>query len=209
MKHVAFIGFAFLSVVACGTGSNPADASSADTSTLDDGSGMDGTTAGDTGADVASGPMVLTSSAYMEGQKIPTVHECSPAGQNQSMPLAWTPGPQGTQSYAIVMRDLDFQMGFIHWVIWDIPANVMSLPQDVQHAYQPSIPAGAKQAPFNGQVTGYYGPCSPNSVNTYELTLYAIPTATIAGLTQMTSKAQAATAIVNAATATAKLSGES
>jgi Raf kinase inhibitor-like YbhB/YbcL family protein len=133
----------------------------------------------------------------------------SGGGENASPPLAWTAGPSGTQSYAIVMRDLDFANGFLHWVIWDIPASVLSLPENVEHAYQPSVPAGAKQAPFNANLVGYQGPCSPNSTNTYELTLYAIPTPTIAGLDEQSTKAEAEAAIEAAATASTTLSGES
>ena len=47
-------------------------------------------------------------------------------------------------------------------------------------------------------------PCS-----TYEITLYAIPTATMPGLTQQTAKGPAAQAIVDAAIASTKLAGES
>lgn len=162
-------------------------------------------------ADSATGPLVVTSTAYTMGQVIPTKHECASngPGMNVSPPLAWSGGPAGTLSYAIVMRDLDFQGGFIHWVIWDIPGGTQSLAEDVPHTANPATPAGAKQADFNGTITGYQGPCSPGGVNTYEITLYAIPTATIAGITPATAKAAAATAIVNAATATAKLAGES
>jgi len=170
--------------------------------------GSGGAVDGGGGQGGASG-FALTSSAYTEGTMIPKKYECtSGGGQSVSPPLSWTAGPAGTQSYAIVMRDLDFN-GFLHWVIWDIPGNLRALPENVQQVYQPSDPAGAKQAPFNGTVTGYYGPCSPSSVNTYELTIYAIPTATLAGLSQTSTKTQAADAIVAAATASAKLSGES
>jgi Raf kinase inhibitor-like YbhB/YbcL family protein len=158
----------------------------------------------------AAGSFTLTSTAYAEGGMIPEKHECTNGGgQNASPPLAWSGAPAGTQSYAIVMRDLDFQNGFIHWVIWDIPGNLTSLPEDIEHVYEPATPAGAKQARFNQAIRGYQGPCSPNSVNTYEVTLYAIPTATMQGLNQATSKAQAATAIVGAAIASTKLAGES
>jgi len=120
-------------------------------------------------------------------------------------------------SYAIVMRDLDFvQNGapFIHWVIWDIPSTTTSLPEGVAQTGQPANVPGAKQANFNQQVIGYYGPCSPNSVNRYELTLYAIPTATIAGITPAggqnpSTKIQAAAAIEAAKTASTKLQGKS
>jgi hypothetical protein len=217
----------FLVVASCGDSDTPTPgASSSGTSggpTADSGgtAEQDGSSSGnpaDSGnttdtstADSATGPLVVTSTAYANGQPIPTKYECSSngPGMNVSPPLAWSGGPAGTQSYAIVMRDLDFQNGFIHWVIWDIPASSLSLAENVEHAANPTVPAGAKQAAFNGSITGYQGPCSPGGVNTYEITLYAIPTATIAGITTATAKAAAATAIVNAATATAKLAGES
>lgn len=165
---------------------------------------------GGTGGQGGEAPFALTSSVFAEGAVIPEIHECeSGGGQNTSPPLSWTPGPAGTQSYAIVMRDLDFQNGFLHWVIWDIPAATAALPQGVEQTYQPADPAGAKQAPFNGAVVGYYGPCSPNSVNTYEFTVYAIDVATLPGLDQTSTKQEAEQAIVEAALASTKLAGES
>ena len=222
----AIVGSAVLTVLlaiaSCGdSGTTDAPSGSSGTSggpTADSGEGgsssgnpADSSTTTDSTADVATGPFTLTSSAYMNGKTIPTKHECSSngPGMNVSPPLAWSDAPAGTQSYAIVMRDLDFQNGFIHWVIWDIPASSLALPENVEHAATPAAPAGAKQANFNGSIIGYQGPCSPGGVNTYEITLYAIPTATVAGITPATAKAAAAAAIVGAATATAKLAGES
>jgi Raf kinase inhibitor-like YbhB/YbcL family protein len=141
---------------------------------------------------------------------VPQRHECTTGGgQNVSPLFSWTAGPAGTQSYALIMRDLDFMNGFLHWVIWDIPGTVRALPENIQPVYQPSDPAGAKQAPFAGTTIGYYGPCSPSSVNTYEFTIYAMPAATLAGLSEQSDKAQAAAAIVAAALASTKLAGES
>jgi Raf kinase inhibitor-like YbhB/YbcL family protein len=162
------------------------------------------------GGTAGAGGFALTSSAYGEGDTIPQKYECtSGGGQSVSPPLAWTPGPTGTQSYAIVMRDLDFQNGFLHWVMWDIPATTLSLPEGVEQVYQPSVPAGAKQAPFNASVIGYYGPCSPSSVNTYQITVYALPVASLSGLDQTSSNSEAEAAIVAGASASAALSGES
>ncbi len=141
---------------------------------------------------------------------IPQEHECEmDGGQNVSPPLTWTPGPPGTMSYAVVMRDLDFMNGFLHWVIWDIPSTTTSLPSNVEGVYQPAVPAGAKQAPFGGGTTGYFGPCSPNLTNTYEFTVYAIGVGTLPGLDQQSSKGSAEAAILGAALAEAALSGES
>lgn len=120
----------------------------------------------------------------------------------------------GTMSFALVMRDLNFKPPpqnepFIHWVIWDIPSSLTSLPEAVAATPNPPNVQGAKQAKFNALVTGYYGPCSLSSTNTYELTLYAIPQASISGITPATDKVEAAKAIEAAATASTKLSGKS
>ena len=115
-------------------------------------------------------------------------------------------------SYAIVMRDLSFTPNgkpFVHWVIWDIPGASKSLPEGVENTANPTNVAGAKQARFNASIIGYQGPCSPNSVNNYEITLYAIPTANMAGITTTTEKNAAADAIEAAKTASAKLTGKS
>lgn len=161
-----------------------------------------------TGGSGGSVPFALTSPAFTEGQTIPSAQECTQTGgQDLSPALNWTPGPVGTQSYAIVMRDLD--LNFVHWVIWDIPGNVLSLPENVEQTFMPSVPAGAKQAALTPTVTGYFGPCSPNAVDTYELTVYALPVPSLSGIDQTSTSQQAADAIVAAATAHATLSGES
>ena len=109
------------------------------------------------------------------------------------------------------MRDLDFMNGFIHWVMWDIPGNVFAMGEGVPEGFAPGppAPAGSKQAPFNGQLEGYLGMCSCNSINTYEFTVYAIPTATLATLDMGSTKEEAEAAIVAAAIASASVQGES
>jgi Raf kinase inhibitor-like YbhB/YbcL family protein len=165
---------------------------------------------GNAAQDGAGGSFSLTSGAFAEGEVIPQQYECTTGGgTNISPPLAWTAGPPATQSYAVVLRDLDYQSGFLHWVIWDIPASVHALPENVGEGFEPATPAGAKQAPFLTGAVGYYGPCSPNSVNTYEFTVYALPGATLSGLDASSTIQQAATAIESSALASAKLSGES
>lgn len=217
------VGSLLLGSVACGddtssTGSGGGGGASSTTtsSTGEDGSSTTSSTTttsssaggGGEGGEGGAVPFAISSPAFDEGGTIPSANVCvSGGGANQSPVLSWTAGPAGTQSYAIVMRDLDFQSGFLHWVIWDIPVN--TLPAGIENVYQPSAPAGAKQAPFNQGLVGYYGPCSPNSVNTYQFTVYAIPSATLSGLSASSSKQEAAAAIEAAAIASASLSGES
>jgi Raf kinase inhibitor-like YbhB/YbcL family protein len=140
---------------------------------------------------------------------IPMKYLCKQGGgDGVSPPLAWTPGPSGTMSYALVMRDQSIG-GFLHWVAWDIPVGVNGLPEGVENVYAPSDPAGMKQAPFNQNVVGYFGPCSPNSVNDYEITIYAIDAATIDTLNESSNKDDAEKAILQHEIASTKLTGKS
>ena len=190
-------------------------AGSGGTAGADAGGGAAGAAAtGGNGGAVEAGPFELTSTAFVEGATIPTIHECGPQtvpngpGQDVSPPLAWTPGPEGTQSYALVMQDIDSSV--IHWVVYDIPATASSLPQGIVPGYAIGDPSGAKQAELQGSgYFGYFGPCSPGVVNTYRFTLYAMPTATLAGATMQSSETELAASIPAASIASAALAGES
>jgi Raf kinase inhibitor-like YbhB/YbcL family protein len=153
--------------------------------------------------------LALTSTAFAEGDMIPEKYGCPgvPGGQNVSPPLAWTGGPSEAQSYAIVMRDNDFG-GFLHWVIFDIPKG-KSLPEGVEAVFEPANVPGAKQSRFATGAPGYFGPCSPTTVNTYQFTVHALPEATLAGMSDQSTNQDAATAIEAASLASAPLAGES
>ena len=64
----------------------------------------------------------LTSSAFKDGQPIPTQYSCD--GLNQSPALEWGEPPAGTKSFALVIDDPDAPSGtFRHWGAYDIPAS--------------------------------------------------------------------------------------
>ncbi len=158
----------------------------------------------------------LTSSAFVNGGVIPKVHECTsggghdPAKRNESPPLSWSGAPAAAKSYAIVMRDLD-NANLIHWVIYDIPVAATSLPQNVEHAYRPAVPAGARQIYYRGSASlyGYQGPCSPSTVNTYEFVVHALDQTSLTSLTSSSSTQTAARTIAAASVGSARISGES
>ncbi|WP_410656990.1 YbhB/YbcL family Raf kinase inhibitor-like protein [Amycolatopsis sp. lyj-112] len=158
----------------------------------------------------------LSSNAFVNGGIIPKAHECTsgggqdPAKKNESPPLAWSGAPAAAKSYAIVMRDLD-NANLIHWVIYDIPANTASLPQAVEHAYRPSLPAGARQVYYRGSASlyGYQGPCSPSTVNTYEFVVHALSQTSLTSLNSSSSTQTAARTITAASLASTRISGES
>lgn len=158
----------------------------------------------------------LSSSAFADGGVMPKVHECTSGGgsdpgkRNESPALTWSGAPTGAKSYAIVMRDLD-NASLIHWVIYDIPANTTSLPQNVDHTYQPTTPAGARQVYYRGSASlfGYQGPCSPSTVNTYEFVVHALNQSSLTSLNSNSSTRTAARTIAAATIGSARITGES
>ena len=74
--------------------------------------------------------MKITSTSITEGQPIELAYAHADAGgKNINPQLSWTPGPEGTKSYAITIYDPDAPTGsgFWHWILADIPADVTSL----------------------------------------------------------------------------------
>jgi Raf kinase inhibitor-like YbhB/YbcL family protein len=179
--------------------SGPTDGASADALASRD-AAVDGD------ANVAPGTFTLTSTAFAASGSIPAVHTCD--GANESPPLTWTDAPAGTQSYAVVMRDLSIASPNYHWVIYDIPAATTSLPQAVESVASPSVPAGAKQTLWSFDAHySYRGPCPPSGAHDYQFTVYSFATPTIAVLAPGTD-AVAADAVIQAnKTGSAMLSG--
>lgn len=134
-----------------------------------------------TDGDAAPSVLTLTSTAFVEGGAIPVTHALCPDGSgNESPPLAWANPPAGTQSYAVVMRDVDVAApDNYHWVIWNIPASATSLPQGIAAQASPPTPAGAKQAHWSFSADySYQGPCPP-AKHHYRFAVYTFATPTI------------------------------
>jgi phosphatidylethanolamine-binding protein (PEBP) family uncharacterized protein len=145
---------------------------------------------GGSGSSVSTPPFGFGSSVFSDGQTVPQEYRC----QAPSPDLTWSGGP-AAKSYAIVMKDVTpgFANGTLHWVIFDIPSTVHSLPEGVPVGYAPAAPAGAHQAPIYNGTKGFTGPCGGN--NTYELTLHAVDVATLPGVTEASTGPAAVTAI--------------
>jgi hypothetical protein len=150
-----------------------------------------------------SAGLTVTSTAFTEGGMIPQLHTCG--GMNQSPPFAWPAGPAGTMSYALVMTDI-MNLGFNHWMIWDIPAATTSLPTNVMKVANPAMPMGAKQNQSNG--FGYAGPCpGAGTTHTYKFDVYALSVATLPNVTTASMRAQVMAEITKATLATGSISG--
>jgi Raf kinase inhibitor-like YbhB/YbcL family protein len=174
----------------------------------DAGSGVDAADSGGADAsaqaDVASTAFTLTSSAFADRGNLSAIFDC---GSDVSPPLAWTPGPAGTQSYGVVLTDAQ---GLYYWILWDIPATTTSLPQGVDHLAMPATPAGSEQI-ASGLATstwsGYAGPCPELAETPYTFAVYALSVATLPGITTSSTGAAVFAAMQASTLAGAKLTG--
>jgi Raf kinase inhibitor-like YbhB/YbcL family protein len=109
-------------------------------------------------------------------------------GTNISPAMTWTGAPAGTQSFVVLLQDLTNTMA--HWVLWNIPASVTSLPENVpKTSAMPAMPAGSQQCSI-GQGDGYFGPGACGNV--YEFVVYALSIPTFSP-TQATNQMQVRT----------------
>lgn len=117
--------------------------------------------------------MKLTSKAFQEGGMIPAQYTCT--GANISPPLAWEGVPEKTKSLALIVDDPDAPgKVWVHWVAFNIPANVKEMPENVPA--QENINGGGKQGTNDFKKVGYGGPCPPSGTHRYYFKLYALDT---------------------------------
>ena len=116
--------------------------------------------------------IVLSSTAFKEGDKIPGKHTCD--GQDISPALMWNEPPEQTESLALIVDDPDAPSGvFTHWVLFNIPKNVYQLGEGVSS--QEQLDNGALQGKNGFGRIGYGGPCPPQgSTHRYQFTIYAL-----------------------------------
>lgn len=121
--------------------------------------------------------MTLTSSAFEQGGKIPSKYTCE--GDDISPPLAWDGAPDDTKSFVLIIDDPDApdpkapRLVWVHWVVYNIPPDTTSLPEDAGSAgLVQDIAIGVND--FKN--TSYGGPCPPVGRHRYFHKLYALDT---------------------------------
>jgi len=119
----------------------------------------------------------ITSSAFIAGSAIPPQHTCD--GADVSPALAWSAPPAATKTFVLIADDPDAPAGtWVHWVLFNLPAAVAALPENV--AKTPTLPhlGGALQGTNDFRRSGYGGPCPPpGTPHRYFFKLSALDTA--------------------------------
>lgn len=119
----------------------------------------------------------LESTAFKDGGLIPLQN--SSYGASLSPAISWSAGPSGTKSYALLLEDengVRDGKSIVHWVVYNIPANVTALPDNLPKDGQLDSPAGIRQGITITGSTGYVGPKPRPNTGThhYNFQLYAL-----------------------------------
>ncbi len=124
----------------------------------------------------------VTSGMVKDGGTMPmtTVHTWG-GGQNTSPDLSWSGAPAGTQSFAVGMYDPDAPttVGFVHWLLFNVPAAVTSLQAGAGAAGK--SPQGSVLGYTDWGASEYGGPLPPpgDDPHRYEITVYALDVPTL------------------------------
>ena len=108
---------------------------------------------------VAKGPMAIAVSSEVIRSAIPRAQ--SEYGDGISPDLSWQ-RVEGARSYVLIVEDPDSRhpRPFVHWVMYNIPADVTSLPAGLPDQAELEAPQALQGRNGRGG-TGYFGPRPP------------------------------------------------
>jgi Raf kinase inhibitor-like YbhB/YbcL family protein len=117
----------------------------------------------------------ISTNAFAHEGEIPRKHTCD--DDDLSPALSWSGIPKGTRSLALIVDDPDApdpaapKMTWVHWVLYNLPADSDGLPEGVDPA---ALPGGTLEGQNDWNRTGYGGPCPPTGRHRYFFKLYAL-----------------------------------
>ncbi|PSQ96830.1 MAG: YbhB/YbcL family Raf kinase inhibitor-like protein [Bacteroidetes bacterium SW_9_63_38] len=119
----------------------------------------------------------MTDAPFAPAASIPPAYTCD--GADVSPPLAWTAPPDGTESVIVVVDDPDAPGAgsFTHWVVYNLPPVVTTLPRDYRPAASrlTNTPPAPRAAVNDFGDRGYGGPCPPAGMeHRYLFSVYAL-----------------------------------
>jgi len=117
--------------------------------------------------------MKIYSTAFKDSEMIPSKYTCD--GEDISPPINFSEVPESARSLALICVDPDAPSGkWVHWLIYNIPADMSELKENVAKKEKPEgeILQGINDF---GRI-GYGGPCPPGGTHRYYFKLYALDT---------------------------------
>ncbi len=116
--------------------------------------------------------LTLKANAFANGAEIPRKYTC--AGADVSPVLNWSGVTPAARSLALIVDDPDAPRGtWTHWLLWNLPAHLTSLPEAV--SAEETLASGARQGKNDFGRVGYGGPCPPpGKAHRYFFKLYAL-----------------------------------
>lgn len=118
------------------------------------------------------GDMKLNSLDFKNNDYIDEKFTCQ--GKNEAPRLSWQEVPSGTESFVLIVDDPDAPQKepFVHWVLYNIPASVRDLVNQLGHK---EITDDGTQGVNSLKKIGYDGPCPPKgNFHHYIFNLYAL-----------------------------------
>jgi Raf kinase inhibitor-like YbhB/YbcL family protein len=147
--------------------------------------------------------ITITSSAFTEGALIPKKHTCD--AEDTSPDLKWSGVPKEAKSLALICDDPDAPVGtWVHWVLFDIPADVNALPAGLPA--DATLKNGSRHGKNDFRKLGYGGPCPPGGTHRYFFKVYALDT--VLSLDSGSTKAQVVAAMKGHILAEGQLMGK-
>jgi Raf kinase inhibitor-like YbhB/YbcL family protein len=123
----------------------------------------------------------LKDGGLMDEEQVFNSFGCS--GKNISPELNWNHPPSGTKSFAVTVYDPDAPTGsgWWHWVIFNIPADVRTLPAGAGNTNLTPALKGPVQSMTDFGKPGYGGACPPkgHGQHHYIFSVYALDVASL------------------------------
>lgn len=124
----------------------------------------------DIGGGKATAGIRISSSSFSDGGEMPQRLSCD--GADISPQIHFPEPPSGARSYLLMMEDIDAPLGFVHWIVYNLPADTGELTEGASPS---KLPAGSARGTNSFGNTDYGGPCSPGSgPHRYVFRVYAL-----------------------------------
>lgn len=121
----------------------------------------------------------LTSSVMIDGGPLAAAQYGHRAGGEDVSPdLHWSGFPAETRSFALTVYDPDAPSGsgYWHWAVYNIPADVDSLPTGAGVRNSPFLPVGTGVMPNEARLPSFIGASPPPGTGThrYQFVVHAL-----------------------------------